>query len=382
MHAARSEGSGRRSRGPFDTGPSFRPLRAGSAVVALVLGVLACTEPARAAPPEPQPRLQAREAPARTLRRRTPGWHGPIEMRETWALAQPLMTLPATSAEVLPCGCSQARVFINRGNDFGWRQNVEGENPAVRDFLVDAEHQTTAIELRHGVARGFDVGIRVPVWWRGAGFMDEVIDLFHETTGLMDNIRSAFDNDRYRIEGRLDDGLPFSWNDEHGVGLGRIELEARRSLGRHFGGDWAAVMRVGLPTSTGPYRFRDGVDFGGQLVHSRCLNRRVALHAGVGVVRHGDRSLQGVHYAQWRPHWFVALEIRVTPRMSALVQSGWANKLADNIVGYPDTHGYLDFGVAYKLSARTTLEVLINENLENQQSTTDFGFLIGLVHRF
>ncbi|MGE0191319.1 MAG: DUF3187 family protein [Planctomycetota bacterium] len=365
--------------------PRLRPLRTGRAVLLVLLGglgALAWAAPAFADAPAPEPRLAPREAPRTTLRRRTPGWHGPIEIRETWALAQPLLSLPATSAEVLPCGCSQVRLLVNRGNDFGWRQDEEGENPAVRDFLIDAEHMTTAIELRHGLARGWDVGVRVPVWWRGAGFMDDVIDLFHETTGLMDNIRSAFDTNRYRIEGRNTLGLPFSWNDEKGWGLGRIELEVRRSLGCHLGGDWAVVLRAGLATGSGPFRFRDGVDVGAQLVHSRCINRRLAFHGGIGIVRHGDRSLQGVHYAEWRPHWFAAIEFRATRRMSVLVQSGWADQLADNILGYPETHGYLDFGIAYQLSNRTTLEILVNENLENQQSTTDFGVLVGLRHRF
>lgn len=327
------------------------------------------------------PTRDSRDEP-RLERRGGLSWHGPIELRETWLLAQPRLTLPPASADLLAPGRTRARFSVHRGNDFGWSQNEEGEEPAVRRFLVDGEHQTTAFELRRGIARGLDVGVRVPVLWRGAGFLDGIIDVFHESTGTMDNIRNAFDNNRYRIEGRDRDGQPFSWNDERGVGLGQIEIDARRSLGCFAGGSWALALRASLPTGTGPFRHREGVDLGAQLLHTRFLAPRWRLHAGVGVVRHGDLDLDGLRYERWRPSGFVVIELRWTERITAILQTSWAGSLITNVEDYPALHGYLDAGLVFRLNRCMALEVLMHENLADQQSTTDVSLLISLVHDF
>ncbi len=373
-------------------GPTVRRLGAAFVAASMALGGLGAP-PARAAdetergaflvePVDPVPDALPSGRDARPLARRGTDWYGPIELREGWLLAQPLMSLPATSADVLAPGCVRARVLFQRGSDFGWRQDVKGETPAVRDFLVDGEHQTIALEWRQGIGRGIDVGVRVPVQWRGAGFMDDAIDAFHEATGLLDNIREAFDTNRFRVEGMTKDSDLFSWNGDSGSGLGRIEVEARASLGCTFGGRTAIVVRAGLPTGSGPFGRRGDVDLGAQLVHSRRLGRRVAMHGGVGVVHHGDRTLDGVRYVAWRPHAFAVLEFVVTPRLTALVQASAVGNLADNIRGYPETNVYLDGGLAWRLNDRWTLELLINENVVDQQSTTDFGVLLALAARF
>ena len=125
------------------------------------------------------------------------------------------------SPDPLRAGEREVRVVANRGSDFGWNQNRRGEQVELRRFLVDAEHQTVEGTVRYGVTDRLSVGVRLPVQWRGGGFLDGVIDLFHETTGFASNIREAFYNDRHRIEGFLDDARPFSWNHVPGVGVGQ-----------------------------------------------------------------------------------------------------------------------------------------------------------------
>lgn len=144
--------------------------RIGSAIVstrrfaAFLLIALACADVARGQEP-----LNPADATIRPARR------GPIEWREEWLLAQPRLTLPATSPDLLPPGENQLRVDFDWGNDFGWSQEVVGEVPGDRRFLVDGEHGTLGVALRHGMTRRLEVGFRLPVHWRGGGLLDGVI---------------------------------------------------------------------------------------------------------------------------------------------------------------------------------------------------------------
>ena len=111
---------------------------------------------------------------------------------------------------------------------------------------MDGEHQTTAATVEYGVSDCLTVGLRVPVFWRGGGFMDEIIDAFHEAgkgLGFLDNGRPAFELDRYRVEGRQPDGTPWSWTEKAGTGLGNIELHAQYAfyMPKHRR-DWRAAV--------------------------------------------------------------------------------------------------------------------------------------------
>src|SRR5262245_24898821 len=153
-------------------------------------------------------RAAAAQEPAAALPR------GPIELRDEWLPAQNRLTLPAVSTDVLAPGALRLRVSLDAGNDFGWRQNIRGESPLQRDFLVDGEHRTLALELRRGLGDRVETGARLPLRWRGGGFLDGVIDAVHGVTvrlGLPDNQRPFFLSDRFRVLGRDAQGRAVSW---------------------------------------------------------------------------------------------------------------------------------------------------------------------------
>jgi hypothetical protein len=317
----------------------------------------------------------------RALKRR-----GPVEVRDEWLLAQPHLTLPATSPDPIPCGQWRVRFAVNRGNDFGWTQTRAGEFPQSGDrrFLVDGEHQTTELAVRYGLDPVLDVGVRLPVHWRGAGFMDDFIDFFHENTGFMDNIRSSFTNDLFRVEGRSPTFERFSWNGEQGTGLGRVELSAQWAfLKPRCGRNLAAALigRVTLPTGTGPFNV-GGVDVGLQAVAAVPIGTQFDAYFGVGGTFFGETELDGVQYEPLRGSGFVALEWRPGARWSVFVEFNASSRLVTNIAQYPAFQSYLNLSGKYDLSRRWTLEAGVTENLENQQSTTDFAAFAGIVGRF
>ena len=254
-------------------------------------------------------------------------------------LAQMRLTLPTTTPDVLPCGMTRVRAYLNRGNDFGWNQTQRGENPDIRRFMIDGEHTTIAAEIEHGIACGWSAGIRLPLQSRGALFMDGIIDWFHNLTGFQDNIRSAFINDIYRIEGILTDGRPFSWNDARGWGFGNMELSTTYALKRPCcRDDWrvSAIGRVGLPTGTGPFA-RDGIDLGAQLVAAKRVYRCVDIYAGFGGTWFSGTTIRDVEYEPFRWNAFMAVEWRPAHDWSFFAARPLREALAEALRRHPQT---------------------------------------------
>jgi hypothetical protein len=348
-----------------------------AAVLALTLAcgcALGHAEQAQTAAWPARPRAAAPASAPATRR-------GPLDVRETWLLAQPRLTLPPVAPDVLPAGASVWRLEGDWGNDFGWNQQAAGEQPAGRRFLVDGEHRTGAIALRRGVGSRWDLEARLPIQWRGAGFLDHVIDAFHGFTrklGLPDNERGRFERDRLRVLGQRQDGQPLAWSGGPGTALGRLELSSRVRLGAPapHGWTWALVPRVTLPTGTGTFG-APGLEAGLQLAAARPLGARWDVFTGVGATA-GRRDWQGLRYRRARVHGFAALEWRPARRVSLLAQVDAASRLVTDIAAYPGLQSYLRLGASFDVDARVTLSAGFTENISDQQATTDFGVFAGL----
>lgn len=341
------------------------------------------------------PALPAAATSARFVRRTPARWHisratyrprGPVEKRDEWILAAPHLTLPAFSPDPLPKGEWRVHFHIDRGSDFGFDQLGPAENPIDRRFLVDGEHQTTELGARYGLFPRLNVGIRVPVHWRGGGFMDSIIDWFHEAgsgIGFLDNGRPAFRQDLYRAEGRDSAFNAISWNDKRGTGLGNIELDAMWNFVQPCcRSDWRAalVTRVALPTGTGPYD-TDSVDLGLQVAVAKQVGRRWDLYAGLGGTWFSETELDGIEYEDLRWHFFAAIEYHLSRSISLVVETDWAPRLVKNLAAYPETTGYINLSGRWDITRCLELEIGFTENLADQQSTVDFGGFLGFTLR-
>jgi Protein of unknown function (DUF3187) len=307
----------------------------------------------------------------------------PLEWREHWLLARGRLALPAASSHALPEGHTTIGVDFDWGNDLGWDQPHPGESPESRSFLVDGEHRTLTVEIRRGVSHGLDLGLRVPLEWRGGGVLDGVIDWFHGFTkrlGLPDNGRSTFVRDLLRAD-LYHGGQRLAWDDRFGAGLGRLELSARWSI-QDRGSDSAALIgRLALPTGTGPFA-GGGTAAGLQVVGSRALGRATGTFGGLGATLGGERRVGDVEYTWLRPEGFLGLERRLGRRWSVLAQSNAAGRLITNIDHYSGIQWYLTLGGRLRLDSGWTVEGGFTENIASQQATTDFGVQLGVTRAF
>jgi hypothetical protein len=321
--------------------------------------------------------LAATPARAQTERR------GPFPSRDEWMLAQPLLTLPATSPDPLPRGGLELRVAGDWGSDFSV-VGAPGRRLTSPSYFVDGEHRSGAVTVRRGFGGGLTLGLRASVAWRGTGMMDGIIDFWHRAFGLPDGGRSLFPDDSLRVEARDATGRPLPWTGRAGTGLGNLELEANQVLiGRHDASGWraAVVARLSAPTATGPFADA-GSGAGLQLVAARPLGGRTNVYLGVGTTVFSRREILGLEYARVRPQGFLSLEGRVTRGWSMIVQLDAASRLVRNVEDYPGGTMYLRVGSKFGWRAGWMLEGGITEGVRNQTALTDFGVFAALARRF
>lgn len=296
---------------------------------------------------------------------------GPLPVRDGQVLAQGRLGLPAESAVTLAPGQSRWRVGLLWANTFAWTQDVPGEAPRVRRFLLDGETFTLDAGFEHGLRPGLELALRLPLHLRGGGVMDGLLDALHRTFGLDDGSRPAFRRDAWRVEGLTPAGRSFAWPAGQAA-LGDLELGLRRSLAGPGPARAALVARLGLPTSTGPLRERRPA-LGLQLVAARDLGASAVLQGGVGGLLGGTREVAGVAYEAARGQAFLALERRLGRRASLHLQADLASRLVAGLDRYPGLHSHALLGLSRDLGATTRLELALIENLRDQQATADLA---------
>jgi len=304
-----------------------------------------------------------------------PGPRGPIEIRDGQLLAQDRLTLPAVTPFTVPAGAWALDASALWSNSFSWTQDVPGEEPEERRFLIDGETLTLAADIRRGLTPALDVGVRIPLRHRGGGALDGFIDAWHRLFNLEDAARPQFLKNAFRVEGQTIAGSTFDWTGAAGTGLGDVELSTRWRALDHGPGrpSLALVGRLSLPTSTGVFE-GGGLGFGGQLVTAIPLGRSTDLYAGLGFTVQGRGPVRSVEYAPARGHAFAAFEWRPWRPVSLIVETNAATRLVDNIRSYPGLHWLVNVEGRFDVGRHTRLDVGLTENLLDQQSTTDLAF--------
>ena len=311
---------------------------------------------------------------ARTVR-------GPLESRDDFLLAQSLLILPPRGAALPPAGRGEVRVDVDWGNDFGLKAGPAGRREDLF-FFVDGEHRTLAATLRRGFRGGFSVGARIPLHWRGGGWLDSVIDPFHDFFGFPDSGRSLYARRRLRVEGRRREGEPFAWTGRAGTGLGSVEVDVGKAIrgASARGPAISIVARALLPTSGGAFA-KAGRGAGAQALLSQPLGAGFDLHAGAGGTVLGPSEREGLPYARNRGHGFMALEWRPIAAWSALVQWEASSRLVTGVDRYPGLQ--LALRIGSKVDAGPwRLEGGFVEGIKDLDATTDFGIFAGVVRRF
>jgi hypothetical protein len=306
---------------------------------------------------------------------------GPLESRDEFLLAQARLTLPAAAPDARPRGHTRVRVAGDWGNDFGLELGrVNGENRVL--FLLDGEHRSLSFEVDHGLDGRWTLHARIPVFWRGGGVLDGLIDTWHRITGLPDNDRPRFDRNELAFVALDAEGQRVPWTAPAGSGLGGLELGARWSS-RPREAAWTGGLdaRVQLPTGTGGFA-GGGVQMGAHLLAARTLGGAADVYAGVGGTVASETEQYGIEYASARPEGFLALEWRPWRVVSLVAQVNAAGRLVENVDDFPGLHVALKMGARIDVGRGWVLEGGFTEGLTDIDATTDFGILLGVERTF
>ncbi len=171
-------------------------------------------------------------------------------------------------------------------------RTVASGTPGRTAFVMDGETLRTSINLRVGVARHFEVGVEIPLLSHHAGFLDSVIDVYHDRFNLPDGGRAGFADDRFSAA-YVGDGQTLFFDRSPGTGLGDIVLSGRVALLRAGGRRPAIAATLSAKVPTGDadrLRGSGAADYGASLQISRSFGRST-LHAGLGYAVPGDWEL-------------------------------------------------------------------------------------------
>jgi hypothetical protein len=303
-----------------------------------------------------------------------------MESRDEFLLAQSTLSLPPIAARVLPAGTTEVRVDGDWGNDFGIEADP-GRERADLLYFVDGEHRTASVAVRRGLGRGWSAGVRVPVHWRGGGWLDGVIDPFHDLFGFPDSGRPLYPRGRLRVEGRTPEREPLAWEGGAGSGLGGFEAEVAKALRDGEGGGPAVAVAARVQAPTGGGGFEDAGGVGAQAAVSQPLGPRFDLHGGLGATALGPAERDGIGYARTRAHGFVALEWRPARAWSALVQWEAASRLVRGIDRFPGFQLSLRIGSKVDLGPRWRVEGGFVEGIKSLENTIDFGVFAAVRRR-
>lgn len=120
-------------------------------------------------------------------------------------------------AKVAAKGEGSLRLTLDLANNY-----VKDGN-SREDLLLDGESLRLALSGRCGIGRNVDIGVDVPFWVAGGGFLDGFIEGYHSTFGFPNGGRELAPKNRLLYRYRRD-GVTLLNREESGQGPGDVSL--------------------------------------------------------------------------------------------------------------------------------------------------------------
>ncbi len=299
--------------------------------------------------------------------------YGPIEVTNQYLPDTLHSTWSPRSPRIVESGTS------GYSASFRWTST----NALVSDkYLIDAENRELLLGYKYGVSDDFELGLEVPLLWRGSGVLDGFINSWHDFFGLPEGGRDHVADDRFVVSGVHHDGSTFGISDE-GFSLGNIRTRVAYSL--VDGGEKQPAVTVeggvSLPVARDSFG-ANGPDFSLGLLVSRELIDDLFLYGGASVFYYTDTNISGLSYARFHNEDFLAFEWRVLSKLSAQISVLYSTETINNISGHDDYALYLDTGLSWEISHGTLVDATVRENPGAADSSADVSFVLGLRHNY
>ena len=251
-------------------------------------------------------------------------------------------------------------------------------------FVIDAETFSLTLGAGYGITDRLDLGVSLPVTYRGGGVLDGFVEWFEGRIGATNPDRRRNPRDAFLILIHGEDGRTYRYTrDASGWGLEDGSASVRYQIARGSDTTPAVLAGFGVKLPTGrehSLHSSGGLDVEGGLSVGQRLGR-FHFYGTASLMRHSRSEVLGIRLRRTQWSLASALEYRASPRTSVLVQG---------LVTSPSATGFADFakptyevavGCKRVLSREILLEASVVENLLVFDNSADVGFHLGLVWR-
>lgn len=246
--------------------------------------------------------------------------------------------------------------------------NSIGEGAATEEIILDGETYRSTLMVSRGLSGGLEAGIAIPYVMHRRGVFDSFIENWHDTFGLSNRKRTAFERDQLVFSHEDPDGSLVL--DEPAEGLGDIRLFLGLPLGedRAAGRDYALHLSLKLPSGDAAKLLGSGgTDLALQLsaMDTALLERwRTALFWSLGALRLGSGEVLEAIRRDYVAIAMVGTETALTDRLSLKAQIDAHTSFYDSgLAALGSDSVQLTVGGTIGLGGRNVLDLGLVENL-------------------
>ncbi|MCR8922509.1 DUF3187 family protein [Dasania sp. GY-MA-18] len=191
----------------------------------------------------------------------------------------------AQSAKLTRSGYWQGALSAESSNTFV-AESREGEA-----IILDGETYRSTLNWKYGLAKGWELGLSLPVISQQAGGMDGFIEGWHDTFGLPDGDRVDYPKDQLRYAYQNGEQVLLDMQD-NGEGLGDVSLSLAYQLAKNTRRSWA--VRAGYKFATGNVDRLRGSDAADSYISLHLSDRSlkeaygINFHLSGGLLNLGD----------------------------------------------------------------------------------------------
>jgi hypothetical protein len=296
-------------------------------------------------------------------------WRRPLASRNQAPLALLFVYLAPDTARVLPRGHLAFDV------DFDY-SNIILEQKSDTDLLrLDLEYLRTLVSLRRGFAGGIELRFSVPIYVYYGGFLDPLVNSFHETFGFPNHLRAQTPYGQVDLQYRAGD-RPLVGVQDSAKGVGDISFEAKKTILARNRYGLALRGSIELPTGDPESLGGNGsTDFGLGLAFDR-IGDRFGIYANMNYLFLGETE----YFPTKNSFSFMAgVDYRFKPRLAALLQADYVRpQLESDLRLLQRAAKQIAVGLRFRHSDRFVYEWRLVEDLSSFSPDFTFAFQMGI----
>lgn len=270
-------------------------------------------------------------------------------------------------------GKFSTRFMLITSNEF-YQQVLENEQ-----INLDFERTTLSLDFAYGLSEQWAMGIKLPYMINSGGFLDGLIEDWHDLFGLPQGGRDDAAQDEFRIA--YSSGNDTTLIDNARQGIGDISVYADNLLFDSSTRRVKARAKLKLPTAKEDQLFGSGgYVLSLHLNAASKLSEKVIAYGGGGV----SYLTEGDVFSERQKNWIAAATLGIGWQLRTRLMLSAQLDLNSRI--YDDTDldaisgeaGVLFVAAQYRLYKQIHLQLGFTEDVINKDAAPDFGLRMGI----